>query len=157
MLPITIFFGFRSNPIGVFGQITGVGKKPPSVPIWIMSGPIIRGSGTPPNRPSRMSPVWPRVVTVHASGKLAAPFTAGTIPTSVWPVYIEAAARAVVPPGVFGGAIVTIGASVYALPTVTIVILITRPVTGSTVADAVAPIPTVSPGAFVIVTCGEFV
>src|SRR5512136_1672531 len=31
---------------------TGPGSKPPSVPIWMMGGPAVRGSGTPPSRPS---------------------------------------------------------------------------------------------------------
>src|SRR5512136_1639066 len=31
---------------------TGPGSKPPSVPIWMMGGPAVVGSGTPPSRPS---------------------------------------------------------------------------------------------------------
>src|SRR5512135_280169 len=41
-----------SYPVGVEGITTGAGSKPPSVPIWMMGGPAVVGSGTPPSRPS---------------------------------------------------------------------------------------------------------
>ncbi len=37
---------------GVFGSTAGAGRKPPSVPIWIIDGPAVAGSGTPPSLPS---------------------------------------------------------------------------------------------------------
>ena len=52
MLPKVALLVSWSQPSGMFVQVTGAGRNPPSVPIWIMSGPASAGSGTPPGRAS---------------------------------------------------------------------------------------------------------
>ena len=42
----------RSSPTGVGLCVTACGSRPPSLPIWIITGPAVRGSGTPPTRVS---------------------------------------------------------------------------------------------------------
>src|SRR5450759_1794767 len=39
-------------PTGVLGSTAACGRKPPSLPICTMAGPLEAGSGTPPSRPS---------------------------------------------------------------------------------------------------------
>ena len=51
-LPTLNVSGSRFQMTGWFGITTGLGRKPPSVPIWMNSGPLVAGSGTPPSRPS---------------------------------------------------------------------------------------------------------
>src|ERR1035437_2222254 len=63
--------------MGELERVTGPGRKPPSVPIWVIVGPLAVTSGTPPARPSRVSGEYPAVP--------AAPVTAGTIGTSPAP------------------------------------------------------------------------
>ncbi len=77
--------------MGCAGMTTGVGRKPPSVPIWNQSGPAVVGSGTPPARPS-VGHVAGQVRSVAGCG------TAGTIATSVL---------------VRPSAVVTVGSAVY--------------------------------------------
>jgi len=71
-LPMLKVVGSRFQSIGWFGITAGAGRNPPSVPIWIHSGPAVAGSGTPPSRPS----------VGQSSGKPAVG-AAGTILTSV--------------------------------------------------------------------------
>src|SRR5450759_3959078 len=61
---------------GWLGMSTGVGRNPPSVPIWIHDGPTVAGSGTPPALPS-VGQEAGQVRSVEGLG------TAGTILTSV--------------------------------------------------------------------------
>ena len=107
------------------------------MPIWIIDGPMLRGSGTPPVRLSRMSPVTPIVWFIQPAGKAAAPKVAGTMPTSVMLVLIVAVAvapAAVVSSGL--GVIVIVGTWAYPLPAVTTLIAVTTPPETTAVAVA---------------------
>src|SRR5512140_2148003 len=78
---------------------TSDGSRPPSVPIWVILGPAVAGSGTPPARPSAGQESGQQVVpapvgspvtgsgagagtTAEHSGRVRG-FAAGTILTSV--------------------------------------------------------------------------
>ncbi|OPY91811.1 MAG: hypothetical protein A4E73_01769 [Syntrophaceae bacterium PtaU1.Bin231] len=71
-IPAVKSVGSTFQLTGWFGSSTGFGRKPPSLPIWMIAGPLVDGSGAPPSRPSAG----------HIAGKPAVG-AAGTMATSV--------------------------------------------------------------------------